>query len=198
MIKLSKMHKRLLALSAVMPLAAIAQEAQPEAGKLEVVTVTAQRRAENIREVPVSVSMIKDEKLDILLSGGQDIRVLAGKTPSLNIESSTGRVFPRFYIRGYGNADFSVFASQPVSLIYDDIVQENPILKGFPMFDLAGVEVLRGPQGTLFGRQAFAEGHRGLLQPVLRHPRHRQYRRRGQYSAVEGMGNARFHAARPP
>ena len=152
MIKLSKMHKRLLALSAVMPLAAIAQEAQPEAGKLEVVTVTAQRRAENIREVPVSVSMIKDEKLDLLLSGGQDIRVLAGKTPSLNIESSTGRVFPRFYIRGYGNADFSVFASQPVSLIYDDIVQENPILKGFPMFDLAGVEVLRGPQGTLFGR----------------------------------------------
>ena len=153
MIKLSKMHKRLLALSAVMPLTAIAQEAQqPEAGKLEVVTVTAQRRAENIREVPVSVSMIKDEKLDILLSGGQDIRVLAGKTPSLNVESSTGRVFPRFYIRGYGNADFSVFASQPVSLIYDDIVQENPILKGFPLFDMAGVEVLRGPQGTLFGR----------------------------------------------
>jgi len=152
MIKLSKMHKRLLALTAVMPLTAIAQEAQQEAGKLEVVTVTAQRRAENIREVPVSVSMIKDEKLDILLSGGQDIRVLAGKTPSLNVESSTGRVFPRFYIRGYGNADFSVFASQPVSLIYDDIVQENPILKGYPMFDLANVEVLRGPQGTLFGR----------------------------------------------
>jgi iron complex outermembrane receptor protein len=152
MIKLSKMHKRLLALSAVMPLTAIAQEAPQEAGKLEVVTVTAQRRAENIREVPVSVSTIKGEKLDILLSGGQDIRVLAGKTPSLNVESSTGRVFPRFYIRGYGNADFSVFASQPVSLIYDDIVQENPILKGYPMFDLANVEVLRGPQGTLFGR----------------------------------------------
>ncbi|WP_374584113.1 TonB-dependent receptor [Pseudoduganella sp.] len=153
MMKLSKMHKRLLAIGATVPMAALAQEAtQAPAGQLEVVTVTAQRRAENIREVPVSVSMIKDEKLDILLSGGQDIRVLAGKTPSLNVESSTGRVFPRFYIRGYGNADFAVFASQPVSLIYDDVVQENPILKGYPMFDLANVEVLRGPQGTLFGR----------------------------------------------
>src|SRR5450830_1616170 len=159
--KLSKMHKRLLALTAMVPMAALAQEAtqamaQPTAqaasGQLETVTVTAQRRTENIKEVPVSVSTLQHEKLDVILSGGQDIRVLSGKVPSLNIESSTGRVFPRFYIRGYGNADFSIFASQPVSLIYDDVVQENPILKGFPMFDLANVEVLRGPQGTLFGR----------------------------------------------
>ncbi|GAB2862936.1 TonB-dependent receptor [Pseudoduganella ginsengisoli] len=154
MTKMSNMQNlSLLALSALAPSIAVAQEAQPaKAGQLETVTVTAQRRTENIRDVPVSVSAIKDEKLDVLISGGQDIRVLAGKVPSLNVESSTGRVFPRFYIRGYGNADFSTFASQPVSLIYDDVVQENPILKGFPMFDLAGVEVLRGPQGTLFGR----------------------------------------------
>ena len=156
--KLSKMHKRLIALGAMVPMAAMAQEAgqaaaqQTASGQLETVTVTAQRRTENIKEVPVSVSTLQNEKLDVILSGGQDIRVLSGKVPSLNIESSTGRVFPRFYIRGYGNADFSIFASQPVSLIYDDVVQENPILKGFPMFDLANVEVLRGPQGTLFGR----------------------------------------------
>ena len=151
MIKLSKMHKRLLALSAVMPIgSAMAQTAaEPQ---LETVTVTAQRRTENIKDVPVSVTMLKDEKLDVLLSGGQDIRFLAGKVPSLNVESSNGRTFPRFYIRGYGNTDFSTFASQPVSLVYDDVVQENGILKGFPVFDVAGVEVLRGPQGTLFGR----------------------------------------------
>ncbi len=166
MMKLSKMHKRLLALSAVLPMAAMAQDAtqanqssvqqavaQPAAnGQLETVTVTAQRRTENIKEVPVSVSSLQNEKLDVILSSGQDVRVLANKVPSLNVESSTGRVFPRFYIRGYGNTGFSIFDSQPVSLIYDDVVQENPILKGFPMFDLANVEVLRGPQGTLFGR----------------------------------------------
>ena len=152
MIKLSKMHKRLLALSAVMPIgSAFAQSAATDA-QLETVVVTAQRRAENIKDVPVSVTLLKDEKLDVLLSGGQDIRLLAGKVASLNVESSNGRTFPRFYIRGYGNTDFSTFASQPVSLVYDDVVQENGILKGFPMFDMAGVEVLRGPQGTLFGR----------------------------------------------
>jgi iron complex outermembrane recepter protein len=158
--KMSKMHKRviaahgaLLALSAGAALAQTAPTDQPsQAPQLQTVTVTAQRRAENIKDVPVSVSTIKGEKLDVLVSGGGDIRLLAAKVPSLNIESSNGRTFPRFYIRGYGNTDFSTFASQPVSLVYDDIVQENGILKGFPIFDLAGVEVLRGPQGTLFGR----------------------------------------------
>jgi iron complex outermembrane receptor protein len=159
MIKMSKMHKRVIAahgamllLSALPAGSALAQAQATSANELQTVTVTAQRRTENIREVPVSVSAVKGEKLDVIVSGGEDIRVLAGKVPSLNIESSNGRTFPRFYIRGYGNTDFSTFASQPVSLIVDDIVQENPILKGFPIFDVAGVEVLRGPQGTLFGR----------------------------------------------
>src|SRR5690348_7905480 len=129
--------------------AAIAQEPQ---GQLEEVTVTAERRSENIRDVPNSVSTVRGEDLDVLSTGGQDLRVLAGRTPSLNVESSFGRAYPRFYIRGYGNGDFRLNASQPVSLIYDDVVQENPILKGFPIFDLDQIEVLRGPQGTLFGR----------------------------------------------
>jgi iron complex outermembrane recepter protein len=124
----------------------------PEAGKLPTVTVTAERRRENIRDVPSSVSTIGSELLDTINTGGQDLRGISGRVPSLNIESSFGRAFPRFYIRGYGNTDFRLNASQPVSLIYDDVVQENPILKGFPAFDLDRIEVLRGPQGTLFGR----------------------------------------------
>lgn len=119
---------------------------------LDPVMVTAQRRSENVQDVPVSVSTLDNEKLNILGSGGDDIRFLSGRVPSLLIESSFGRAFPRFYIRGLGNTDFDLNASQPVSLVYDDVVQENPILKGFPVFDLEMVEVFRGPQGTLFGR----------------------------------------------
>jgi iron complex outermembrane receptor protein len=126
----------------------------PASGQLQVITVTAERRVENIREVPSSVSALQGEVLDVLNSGGQDIRLLASRVPSLNIESSFGRAFPRFYIRGLGNTDFDLNASQPVSLVFDDVVQENPILKGFPIFDLERIEVLRGPQGTLFGRNS--------------------------------------------
>jgi len=131
---------------------AYAQEATP--GTVQTVTVTAERRSENILAVPNSVTSLSGESLEVLGSSGEDVRQLAGRAPSLNIESSFGRAFPRFYIRGLGNTDFDLNASQPVSLVLDDVVQENPILKGFPMFDIGSVEVLRGPQGTLFGRNA--------------------------------------------
>jgi iron complex outermembrane receptor protein len=133
---------------------ASAQTPPPAEGGLTVVTVTAERRLENIRDVPSAVSSLQGETLEVLNSGGQDIRQLAGRVPSLNIESSFGRAFPRFYIRGIGNTDFDLNASQPVSLVFDDVVQENPILKGFPVFDLASIEVLNGPRGTLFGRNS--------------------------------------------
>ena len=162
-------HRLMLAIAALLPLGtvAFAQEAAQdpapateattttpagEAATLDTIEVTAQRRTENVQDVPVSISTVSSEKLDVLGSGGNDIRFLSGRVPSLNIESSYGRAFPRFYIRGLGNTDFDLNASQPVSLIYDEVVQESPLLKGFPVFDLERIEVLRGPQGTLFGR----------------------------------------------
>ena len=154
-----------LAISMALPaVSAMAQEADATTKKaeatqpatLEVVKVTAERRVEDIQDVPISITTVSGEKLDVIRSGGEDVRFLSGRLPSLKIESSFGRAFPRFYIRGLGNTDFDLNASQPVSLVYDDVVQENAILKGFPVFDLDQIEVLRGPQGTLFGRNSTA------------------------------------------
>ncbi len=131
---------------------AIAQEKAEEVVGIEVIEVTARKRTENVKDVPISVSALTPKKLEVLGSSGMDVRALSAKVPSLLIESSFGRTFPRFYIRGLGNTDFDLLASQPVSLIYDDVVLENALTKGMPMFDIERVEVLRGPQGTLFGR----------------------------------------------
>jgi len=134
--------------------AAFAQEAAPadDALKLKSVTVTATKRAEDIQDVPVSLTSLDQDTLATYGQAGEDIQFLTARVPSLIIETSFGRIFPRPYIRGLGNTDFDFNASQPVSFIYDEIVYENPVLKGFPIFDTERVEVLRGPQGTLFGR----------------------------------------------
>jgi iron complex outermembrane receptor protein len=129
----------LIALLSAVVTAALAQEQSDEVDvekprALQAVTVTAQKREENIQDVPVSVAVLSGEALDVLGSGGFDIRQLSSRLPSLQIESSFGRAFPRFYIRGLGNTDFDLNASQPVSLVFDGVLQENPILKGFPLW----------------------------------------------------------------
>ncbi len=145
----------LTSLSGALALAhpAAAQTAETEATRtLEAVTVTATKREENLQDIAVSVTAIDPDGLALISAGGDDLQYLSARVPSVVVESSFGRIFPRFYIRGLGNTDFDLNASQPVSLVYDDIVYENPLLKGFPVFDTERVEVLRGPQGTLFGR----------------------------------------------
>lgn len=116
------------------------------------IVVTAQKREQNVQEVPVAVSTLSGEDLQVITSGAPDVRALSARVPSLLLESSFGRAFPRFYIRGLGNSDFDLNASQPVSMIVDEVVLENPVVKGMPLWDMDRVEVLRGPQGTLFGR----------------------------------------------
>ena len=128
------------------------EDTAKKSNQLEVIQITARKRVENAQEVPVSASALQGDSLDAYSSAGMDIRFLNAKIPSLSVESSYGRTFPRFYVRGLGNSDFDLNSSQPVSLVVDEIVQESPILKGFPVFDTGRVEVLRGPQGTLFGR----------------------------------------------
>lgn len=155
----------LIGVAALLPLAnaASAQNAPDQnsvvgdqSNDLGDIVVTAERRAENLQNVPVSVAVVAGDDLRTFQTGGEDILTLAGRVPGLYAETTTGRIFPRFYIRGLGNIDFYLGASQPVSIIQDDVVLEHVVLKSNPVFDVAQVEVLRGPQGSLFGRNTTA------------------------------------------
>ncbi|MEQ9464098.1 MAG: TonB-dependent receptor [Haliea sp.] len=128
----------------------------PAMAQLEEIIVTAQKREQGLLDVPLSVATMSGERFTALFEGGADIRGLSTRVPGLYVESSNGRVAPRFYIRGLGNIDFDLAASQPVSIIMDEVVKENVVLKSFPLFDVEQVEVLRGPQGSLFGRNTTA------------------------------------------
>lgn len=144
--------------SALLSQFSIAQEQDVAAKErsLEKITVTAQKRTQSIQEVPISIATLSGERFESMFAGGEDILALAVRVPGLYAETSNGRVAPRFYIRGLGNTDFDLAASQPVSIVMDDVVKENVILKSFPLFDVSQVEVIRGPQGTLFGRNTTA------------------------------------------
>jgi iron complex outermembrane receptor protein len=137
---------------------AFAQTAAPgvEAAGIEEIVVTAQRREQNLQQVPLSVAALSGDAFRDFQAGGEDILALSGRVPGLYAETTTGRIFPRFYIRGLGNVDFYLGASQPVSIIQDDVVMEHVVLKSNPVFDVDRIEVLRGPQGSLFGRNTTA------------------------------------------
>jgi iron complex outermembrane receptor protein len=136
---------------------AAAQDSAPTPTGLDTITVTAEHREQNLQEVPVSVGVVQGERMRDFTAGGDDtLLALSGRVPSLYAETTTGRIFPRFYIRGLGNIDFYLGASQPVSIIQDDVVLENVVLKSNPVYDVDQVEVLRGPQGSLFGRNTTA------------------------------------------
>jgi iron complex outermembrane recepter protein len=163
-VRLKSFHRASTALGALALV--LAASAPAFAQEVETVVVTAERHAEDIQDVPESVVTLSPDQMKSIFESGQDIRALADRVPSLYAESSNGRVAPRFYIRGLGNSDFDLAASQPVSIIEDGVVQENTVLKSAPLYDQANVEIDRGPQGTLFGRNTTA----GIIKFTSRAP----------------------------
>ncbi|MBN7795707.1 TonB-dependent receptor [Parahaliea mediterranea] len=160
--------KRLHAPRMTLAATVAASLATPALAQLEEIIVTAQKREQSLLDVPLSVATLSGERFSSIFEGGADIRGLSARVPGLYVESSNGRVAPRFYIRGLGNIDFDLAASQPVSVIMDEVVKENVVLKSFPLFDIDRVEVLRGPQGSLFGRNTTA----GIVKFDSRKPGH--------------------------
>jgi len=157
------------AVASALALTAVPASAQDEAAMsntLEEVIVTATRREESLQDVPISIATLSGQPLQSLFNGGEDVLALSGRVPGFYAESSNGRAAPRFYIRGLGNIDFDLGASQPVLFVMDEVVMENVVLKSFPLFDVDNIEVIRGPQGSLFGRNTTA----GIVKINTRRP----------------------------
>jgi iron complex outermembrane receptor protein len=131
---------------------ALAQDA-PAAGALQEITVTARRREESIQDVPIAVTAISGAALE--RTGAADIGELAQVVPSVTLEPSraTNSTLTAF-IRGVGQQDPLAGFEQGVALYVDDVYIARPQGALLDIYDVERIEVLRGPQGTLYGRNA--------------------------------------------
>jgi len=114
---------------------------------LEEIIVTATKRTESIQDVPVSVSAINAEQMETL--GITDMEDLSLYIPNFEINSVA--VVPNLYIRGMGGG-LTHSIEQSVGRFIDDVYISRGVINLHGFMDLANVEVLRGPQGTLFGK----------------------------------------------
>ncbi|MBX3477520.1 MAG: TonB-dependent receptor [Brevundimonas sp.] len=142
-----------VALSAVST-SALAQDAltqEPQASALDDVVVTARRREESLQDVPVAVTAVSGEQLEA--KGAIDITELARSTPSLTLNAARGSNSTLIsFIRGVGQQD-PLWGFEPgVGLYLDDVYVARPQAAVLDIFDVERIEVLRGPQGTLYGR----------------------------------------------
>jgi len=124
-----------------------------QTSKIEVIEVTAQKRSQAITEIPISGSAFSDEQLRSF--GIQDTTDLANIVPGLNY-SDTAFGPPVYTLRGVGFNESSAQATSTVGVYLDQIAIPFPIMTKGANLDLERVEVLKGPQGTLFGRNATA------------------------------------------
>ncbi|MFN9968107.1 MAG: TonB-dependent receptor [Lysobacteraceae bacterium] len=146
-------HAALVAGTLAAPVA-FAQDAAPareEATTLEAVTVTARKREETIQDVPVAVTAFTAEALDRL--GTRDIAELDGQVPNLTVYAARGSSSTlTAYIRGIGQSDPLWGVDPGVGLYLDDVYIARPQGALLDVFDVERIEVLRGPQGTLYGK----------------------------------------------
>lgn len=114
------------------------------------VVVTANKREENVQEVPTAISVLGGKDLQDRGIGRSASEVLNYVPNASANTQANGR--PRWWIRGVGAGQQQVDMASPVGIYLDDVYLSNATATGFPLFDLDRVEVLRGPQGTLWGK----------------------------------------------
>ncbi len=160
-----------VAAPALVPAAAVAQTVAPATNaatdatedSLEIV-VTAQKRSERLQDVPVAVSVVSGEALArqgaINLEGAQYL------VPSLNFRKSGTTINQSLYLRGVGTATFSIAGEPSVSTVLDGVVLARAGEAFSDLVDIERIEVLRGPQGTLFGKNSSA----GVVNIVSKRP----------------------------
>ena len=128
----------------------MAQQTADEPAVLEAVIVTAQKRAESLQSVPVSVTALSSAQLaQTKLDSPAD---LAAQIPNMQQQGVIGEGTPLFALRGVSMFDYSPSQSTPVGSYMDEVYKGSFVLLGVEMFDLERIEVLRGPQGTLYGK----------------------------------------------
>lgn len=144
-----------LAASAFLPQAATAQDGgEPAASNVDTITVTARRREENLQDTPVSISAFTEESLERRqIEGTDDLDMI---TPNLQFTSygplTGNNSAAQVFIRGIGQTDATAAVDPGVGIYMDDVYLGRAVGGAMEFRDIANVQVLRGPQGTLFGR----------------------------------------------
>ena len=132
------------------PAISVAQDSGADAS-LEEITVTARRREESLRDVPIAVTAFSGDQLEEI--GAVDITALSNQVPNIQLEVSRAtNTTLTAYIRGIGQQDPVAGWEGGVGLYLDDIYLARPQGTVFDLYDVERIEVLRGPQGTLYGR----------------------------------------------
>lgn len=124
--------------------------AQDQVGLSDII-VTATKRSENLQDVPVAVSAISSESLQA--KGVFETSDLNNTMPNFQVSSPYGQQQPNFSVRGVGvGTEFNANAASPVGVYVDEVYQAFRSSHGQQLYDLNQIEVVRGPQGTLYGR----------------------------------------------
>jgi len=142
---------------------ALAQEG--EVLELEELIVTAQKRSQSIQDIPISISAFSDKQLNSL--GIYETADLGKYVPGLEIGNSSGEGSQLIlYLRGAGLNDFNTNNAGPIGLYSDEVYVSSPALSPFQLFDAERIEILKGPQGTIYGRNTTG----GAIKFITRKP----------------------------